>query len=310
MTCPHCTADLPDDDIFCESCGERLSESPPAQTSPLCLCGAPDSELDEDGYCISCGRRCRPAPGEHEEKQLSAEFAAVSDRGCHHHRNEDRFEIEFDGGRYVIVVCDGVSTSSDADTASTAASKCIAEELLRGCGVDSALQNARECVARVAEQYPAGNSPSTTAVAAVVENRAARVAWIGDSRAYWISKTDSKQLTSDHSWLNDVVSSGELSYAEAEKSPQAHAITRWIGADAGADIAADTITFSIPGAGWLMLCTDGLWNYVPQTEDLAGLVHEFPSQATALEIARQLVAYANEKGGSDNITIALLGFAD
>jgi PPM family protein phosphatase len=305
MTCPHCTATLPDDDVFCEECGRRLRDELKPM-APICLCGAPEGDLDEEGYCLQCGRRCRPAPGEHEEKELSRNLAAVSDRGMRHHRNEDHFEISSDGAREVIVVCDGVSTSARADDAAAAASECIARGLIAGGDMASAFKEATDVVVALANQSPADVAPSTCAVAARVENGRAEIGWLGDSRVYWISKNDSRQLTTDHSWLNEVVTSGEMSCAEAEESPCAHGVTRWIGADAGPDSVADETTFEIPGPGWLVLCSDGLWNYAPEIEELAKLVLRFADDAAALEIARYLVSFANEKGGHDNVTAALL----
>jgi serine/threonine protein phosphatase PrpC len=74
--------------------------------------------------------------------------------------------------------------------------------------------------------------PSTTLVAAVVQDHTATIGWLGDSRAYWISPQGSRQLTKDDSWLNDIVASGQMTEAEASKSDKAHAITRWLGVDA------------------------------------------------------------------------------
>lgn len=305
MTCPHCTAALPDDDLFCEECGLRLANEP-ASVAPLCLCGAPEGDLDDDGYCLQCGRRCRPLPGEHEEKELSADFAAVSDRGLRHPRNEDRFEIASEGRRAVIVVCDGVSTSTGAEAAAMAASECILTSLVSGQDLPAAFRRTADAVASLANDALGDIAPSVCAVAARVENGRGEIGWVGDSRAYWISETDSRQLTTDHSWLNEVVTSGEMSYAEAEKSPRAHGVTRWIGADADPESGADTTSLEIAGPGWLVLCTDGLWNYAAETKELADLILAFPKEATALEIAQHLVAFANEKGGHDNVTAALL----
>ncbi|MBV9269369.1 MAG: protein phosphatase 2C domain-containing protein [Acidobacteriaceae bacterium] len=310
MTCPYCTAVLPDDDLFCEECGERLSKETAEAAPALCACGAPSEDVDEDGYCLQCGRRCRPAPGEHEEQELSADFAAVTDRGLHHARNEDRFQIASESGRHIIVICDGVSNSNSADAAADTASKCIAGALGAGAGFEIAIKDASEAVAQLGLRVFLDSAPSTTMVSAVVENGSVEIAWMGDSRAYWIAKTDSHQLTKDHSWLNEVVSSGELSYSEAAKSARAHAITRWMGADADPEMAPEFATFQIPGPGCFLLCTDGLWNYAHETEQLAELVLQAPESASALEIARDLVAYANEKGGADNVTVALLRFTE
>lgn len=295
---------MPDDDVFCEECGRRLQTPSDA---PLCLCGAPDGDLDEDGYCLQCGRRCRPAPGEHVEIEISPKFAAVSDRGLRHARNEDRCQVGQDGERAVMIVCDGVSSSHDGHFAAEKASSLIFQLLLSGNSLEEALRQAADAVSQLALR--AEGAPSTTVVAASIQASNIDLAWVGDSRAYWIANTGSRQLTTDHSWLNDVVASGELSYAEAILSPKAHAITGWLGADAGAEMTPSFVNFHAPGEGWLLLCSDGLWNYAPEVQDVSGLIMQNPS-STALDIARGLVSYANARGGEDNISAALLRFED
>ena len=308
MQCPYCAALLPDDDLFCEECGQRL-QAPDPQTSGsgLCLCGAPDDQLDSDGYCLSCGRRCRPAPSDHLETEISSELAAVSDRGLHHSRNEDRFAVHADGDRSILVVCDGVSNSGNAEEAAALACECISAALVKSWSLSDALAQAERQVAALGRPDALGSCPSTTVIAAVATPDHVKIAWLGDSRAYWISQDDATQLTADHSWMNAVVSSGELTVTEAAKSPQAHGITRWLGADAEKDMRPDFVDFSVPGPGWLLLCTDGLWNHASQPSDMAALMHECsPEGATALQIARGLIEFANRNGGQDNITAALL----
>jgi serine/threonine protein phosphatase PrpC len=93
-----------------------------------------------------------------------------------------------------------------------------------------------------------------------------------------------------------------MSAEEAEKAPQAHGITRWLGADAGENAQPDVTqaTFAVPG--YLLLCTDGLWNYAQAAEQLGALVQG----GETIEIARKLIDYANGHGGHDNITAVLL----
>ncbi len=308
MQCPYCAATLPDDDLFCEECGERLQASEPqVSEGALCLCGAPDDQLDADGYCLSCGRRCRPAPSDHAETEISAELAAVSDRGLHHSRNEDRFVVRAEGDGAILVVCDGVSNSGNAEEAAALACESIATALAGGVSLSDALAEAERQVAALGRPDALGSCPSTTVVAAITTPDEVKVAWLGDSRAYWVSQDGATQLTSDHSWMNTVVSSGELTVAEALKSPQAHGITRWLGADADRDMRPDLVDFHVPGPGALLLCTDGLWNHAPQPAEIAALLRECsPEGATALQTARRLIEFAKGKGGQDNITAALL----
>ncbi len=124
MQCPKCVAVIPDDDLFCESCGSRIPvEAEPISEVDECPCFRGLEELDEDGYCLRCGRRVLRPAEDHLEAELSTGFAAVSDRGLHHHSNEDRFAIGVHNDYYLMVVCDGVSSSPEADKAAAQASQ-------------------------------------------------------------------------------------------------------------------------------------------------------------------------------------------
>ena len=106
--------------------------------------------------------------------------------------------------------------------------------------------------------------------------------------------------------MRDAIESGQYTAAEAEASPYAHAIVRWLGADvAAADSTPNITTFPISGAGYLLLCTDGLWNYAPNPVDLHHLIQQSPD-LDPLTISRHLIRYANLQGGQDNITVGIL----
>jgi serine/threonine protein phosphatase PrpC len=308
----------------------KLGDSEPAAAG--CVCGAAVGERDEDGFCLRCGRReHRTAedarvsqPDDHIELALSPLFAAVSDRGRRHAKNEDRFGIFEANGAQAMVVCDGVSTSRTAEVASAAVAEGVLESLAGVLSGGSLLDPASAVRAAIgagaarliAQASPERdeNPPSTTVVVALVWDGVATVGWLGDSRAYWIDLSGEAlalPLTEDHSWLNAVVGAGELTAEQAARSPQAHAITRWVGADSGDTLEPETIAIvrhPLPEAsGLLLLCTDGLWNYFPTPEGMAGIVREASrDDADALAIARQLVDLANGRGGHDNITAAVL----
>jgi serine/threonine protein phosphatase PrpC len=311
MECPHCAATLPDDDIFCEECGVRLAEDPqPAVLEGGCRCGAGADEIDEDGFCGRCGRRVRPRPEDHIEIAISADFAAVADRGVRHERNEDRLALRMAADRFVMVVCDGVSSSTEAQTAASAAVEAIADALEHSDGDEAGMREAIGAAAeRVAElaRGAVHDAPSTTAVAAMVRDRAAVIGWVGDSRAYWVDENGARQLTRDHSWLNDALASGGMTMEEAAADPKTHAITRWLGGDSGENAQPDVIRFEIPGEGALLLCTDGLWNYAAAEEEM-GNVARGALEGEAIAGCRKLVEFAVERGGQDNITAALLKF--
>lgn len=310
MECPFCTATLPDDDAFCEECGKPVN-APVAVAPPEACpnCGAPESEIADDGFCDRCGHRARRPASDHVEIVISPDFAGVSDRGLKHQRNEDRFAMRQAGDGFVLVVCDGVSSSTESELASSAVSEHVAQSLEKSLLRHSASSPERTVRVAIEEARAAltaatmdkSDPPSTTVVAAVVNGSDATIGWVGDSRAYWID-SEVKPLTVDHSWMNEVVMSGEMNAETAAQAPQAHGITRWLGADAGENARPDVVRFKITGPGVLLLCTDGLWNYAEDQTVLREMLGPGPN----LEEARKLINYANEKGGHDNITAILL----
>jgi serine/threonine protein phosphatase PrpC len=142
----------------------------------------------------------------------------------------------------------------------------------------------------------------------VVQEDLLVVGSVGDSRAYWIPDVgDATVLTLDDSFAQLQIAAG-VPRAEAESGPQSHAITRWLGADAP-DHKPATATMMLAEPGWLLVCSDGLWNYCSAAQDLAALVHTTsttsPEAAEPLTLAEALVSWANAQGGQDNISAAL-----
>ena len=324
MICPVCATEIPDDDTFCENCGARLAApTPPAPGAEGCSCGAPADDVDEDGFCSHCGKRVRRPPTDHIEQAISPGFAAVSDRGLRHDCNEDRVALVQEARGFALVVCDGVSSTRDAEVASALASQVLAEalrETLREAqpegrpvpgaeAMTSAFAQALSALRATVSSGTGDNVPSTTAVAALVVGEEITLGWAGDSRAYWIEGDTAIALTRDHSWLTAALAAGEIPEAEAKAAPEAHAITRWLGADADPDTAPEIAYHQARPGGALLLCTDGLWNYAPEPERLAALVAALSREdPDALAVTRGLAAFANAAGGRDNVTAALLRF--
>jgi serine/threonine protein phosphatase PrpC len=160
------------------------------------------------------------------------------------------------------------------------------------------------------------NPPGTTIVVGFVWRRRLTVGWVGDSRAYWVAEHGSELLTRDHSWANDAVARGEVTEEEAKRSPLAHALTRCLGplelAEEGnapasppriTDVEPDVRTRDLPGPGWIILCSDGFWNYFPQAGTVAELVRSAGADASPGLVARRLVVRALAAGGQDNTTV-------
>ena len=100
--------------------------------------------------------------------------------------------------------------------------------------------------------------------------------------------------------------------AEAETGPHAHSITRWLGRDAPDDLTPHLTTVTAT-PGWLMVCSDGLWNYCSEADGAAQPRCTTPRRgsttSTPTTVAQALVDFANEQGGRDNITVALARLA-
>jgi serine/threonine protein phosphatase PrpC len=336
MRCPSCGAISPPSTRFCERDGSKLvAEGSAPQASvgaqPLqvvCVCG---STTFEDGFCTVCGRGAPRASRafDHVEQAPVPELAGVTDRGKRHAWNEDALSLaaeRLDAPAYVVVVCDGVSQARSAQQAAQAAA-----EVARGCLLEAARANAEPTAAmhqailaaHVAvcalpdDGPPTDDSakdqpPGCTLVAALVRDGHATIGWVGDSRAYRFAPDLTQLLTHDHSWFNAVVDAGEMSPLEAAASPNRNAILRAVGPlnfDEGAPHqapAADVVDCDLLPGHMLLLCSDGLWKYAPEVTELADLLRMAPRGAGPLELTRRLVEFANTRGGTDNVTAAIL----
>ena len=303
--------------------------APPAEgVGSLCVqCGQGHYQ---DGYCDNCGTKQRD-PRDHFTEEPAPWVAGVCDIGLRHTRNEDAMALHADAAQLsfaVLVVCDGVSNSTDSHIASLAASRAARDVLdnpvARGMGtrtaivasmaarLDESVQAALRAVVATTADREVENPPSCTFVAAIIDDGLTVVGSVGDSRAYWLPDdpaVSARQLTRDDSFAAEQITAG-MSREEAETSPGAHAITRWLGVDAPEDLTPHTTDLDLVDDGWLMVCSDGLWNYCSDATDLRTLVHETmvrlgPAARHPGSLAQALTDFAIARGGMDNITVTL-----
>jgi serine/threonine protein phosphatase PrpC len=331
VACPLCAAPTGRADRFCESCGGPLFEFPKPEFArveipragfvegPCADCGLEDFS---DGYCSGCGR-LRAEPDRDEARIGGA--ALVTDRGLHHPRNEDAAAAgTVTGGALgsrtgiAVAVCDGVSTSGHAQMAATAASKAGRDGMLAAlatstgtrAAVLAGLADATTAAVQAGVGLDPDDAPSCTyTAAAMVPNAEGRVeitvGSVGDSRAYWLPGPPAlpRQLTVDDSVAQELLTAGAAAGSELVLRG-AHTITRWLGADSEpkpwSDANVQTITVAGPGA--LLLCSDGLWNYLPD----AAAVARFCGGTDPASAARALTEHALAAGGHDNVTVAVI----
>jgi serine/threonine protein phosphatase PrpC len=302
-------------DAFCEACGHDLHASGPATLTavgswvssarPSGACGGcGGTSFGIEGYCDDCGQLRGAAP-DHSELELGP-AAAVTDRGRRHHRNEDAVALAALADTIIAIVCDGVSSSSRPDTASTsavdAAAAAMVGALTRKASAADAIrmgtQAAQAAAVLAAGPQPGSNPPASTFVCAVVAPDSVTIGWVGDSRAYWLPDGDGEPtcLTVDDSVAGLAAARG----VEVGGLPPG-ALVRWLGAD-----ATDTIphlrTFVPAGSGRVLVCSDGLFKYRPEPAALAATTpHDRP-----LQTVQALVRFALDAGGADNISAAIL----
>ncbi|ROO83444.1 serine/threonine protein phosphatase PrpC [Actinocorallia herbida] len=306
MHCPICSAPVLPGDVFCEACGHRLD-------------GLDGTEA---------GGPSRRVPADHVEIDLGHDVAAVSDRGLRHATNQDGMAVAVTPAGVLAVVADGVSASPRPEEASRAAADTglavLAAELEAGADPRDATRTAALAAAKAVASLTDDktSAPACTYISAVAGRYGDRdvitLGWIGDSRAYWVGATGDELLTEDDSWAEWVVAHGMMSEEEAYADRRAHMLVGWMGADAREiDVHVRVYEPEVPGV--LIVCTDGLWNYLaspiamaaavadPLADPVSGpLTGPRGKRRTPLSVARELVRTALHAGGHDNITVAVV----
>ena len=214
----------------------------------------------------------------------------------------------------ILIVCDGVSSADRAAEASAAAASAAAEFVRQGLAAsrtdwEPLLRESVAAANRAVSALPSSpgsrkEPPETTIVAALILAGRVTLAWVGDSRAYLISPGKATQLTHDHSWINEVVGSGQVTPEEAQKSPLAHAITRCLGLEGEAS-EPSIASSALASEEGLLLCSDGFWNYARSETDILRLLTGPLAGADALSACHALTNFALAQGGHDNITVIL-----
>lgn len=241
------------------------------------------------------------------------EFWGITDTGKVRQNNQDAYiaELSMTGKLAILVVCDGMGGARAGNVASSIASEVFVSrmlDLVRDVPEDSefaaeltqATGDANQAVYREGISNPDCAGMGTTLVAAVVNGTEASIANIGDSRAYHIDSDSIKQITRDHSVVEDMVSRGDITRLEARTHPNKNLITRALGSSRAEP--PDLFNIELKEGEYLLLCSDGLSNMMTD-EEMLGLVRSSESVEHA---CTELVALANRRGSPDNVTALLL----
>jgi serine/threonine protein phosphatase PrpC len=245
---------------------------------------------------------------------VSVDWAARTDIGRVREHNEDKFDFFLPTDPTVLAlrgrlwaIADGMGGHSAGQIASEAALKCLVRSYYEATGASdaetalrTAITEANSLLYAASQQFSDKAGMGTTLVAAVIRGDTLTVAHVGDSRAYLLRAGEPLgRLTTDHSWVEEMVRRGALTREAAESSPNRHFILRSVGI--GPAVEEECVSAALRAGDTLLLCSDGLSGPVRDSEIARILSKCDPSRA-----ALDLVDAANEAGGRDNITALIV----
>lgn len=238
-----------------------------------------------------------------------------SDKGRIYDHNEDfvtcwepTTQEEEQQHGWFYIVADGVGGAEAGEVASQYASERVKEHYLndevtleRGERLRQAMQRANTELRQLVATQPESRRMATTMVTTVIANQQATIANVGDSRAYLWRSGLIQQITKDQSLVAKLVEEGAISEAEAENHPYQNVILYSIGSDRNPKI--DLFEVALIWGDILVMCSDGLIKHVSNVEIGDHVSRREPDEATAA-----LIKLANERGGRDNISVAVLRY--
>lgn len=236
---------------------------------------------------------------------MTLQWATVTDVGRVRDHNEDSVWPESGTGEtsktLVIAVADGMGGHAAGEVASRTAIEAAAAV---GGNATRRVQAANLAVIDTAARQTRLAGMGTTLTLAIVDgDGSADIAHVGDSRAYLYSDGHLERLTTDHSYVAEMVEAGRMTEEEAEVHPYRSVVTRAIGFEPAVDV--DTHRVTMVTGDRLLLCSDGVTAMLDD-RTVADILEAYE---TPFEAARALVEAANLAGGVDNITAAVVDLA-
>ena len=237
----------------------------------------------------------------------------LSDPGCVRTQNQDAYQMEkLDRSTLLCVVCDGMGGERSGSKASSMATDVFFEHFEEGYTEDmdaysirslllSSVSAANSVVYTTARMDYQNFGMGTTCVAAYASPEYIAVANVGDSRAYFLTDGVMEQVTTDHTVVHMLMEKGEITEEEMETHPQRHMLMKAVGVER--TVCPDFFRLDLqPDQEWrLMLCSDGLSGFCSDAEIQEILAEALPDEETA----QKLINAALEKGGRDNISVAV-----
>ncbi len=233
-----------------------------------------------------------------------------TDIGLKREENQDAVRCEYFGHNILAVVCDGMGGERAGKEASRIAIDEFFQRFSAGYTESMSDENIRKLLV---SSVSAANSViytrarldfknfgmGTTCVAAFINSKTAFIANVGDSRAYLITDSGLAKVTTDHNVASLLYEQGKITEAEMEVHPQKHMLVRAVGVEK--TVLTDTFILDYEDKISLLLCSDGLSGYCSDDE-----IYDVIAKAPFDDVADELIKLALDKGGRDNITVAVI----
>lgn len=237
----------------------------------------------------------------------------LTDRGLIRTHNEDAGGVFYNkSGQLLAVVADGMGGHQAGDIASQLAVSLIEEkwaDVNATISPEHTEQWLHDTIATMnltiykrSLEHENFNSMGTTLVTAVITEEYLTVAHIGDSRCYIYNDNGFTQVTEDHSLVNELMRSGQISKTDAKNHPRKNIVLKALGTEE--EVLADIQTMSWEKNNKLLLCSDGLTDKV-MDDELATLIAQ---QERVEKIGQQMIDLANKRGGEDNISLIIVNY--
>ncbi len=235
------------------------------------------------------------------------EFGHGTHVGLRRDHNEDTYSAEPSIGLWLVA--DGMGGHDHGEVASAIARDAVVDEIRAGKDLDAAIRSASEKILTFsAERNSESALPmGTTLAAALIQDDQYEIAWVGDSRVYIFANGDDlQQLTSDHSYVQELVDQGAISAEQARFHPHRNVVTQALGITEPDALRIGKARGALNANDQLLLCSDGLTEEVDDQQIEQILGEKYLPQ----ECVDHLILAALDNGGSDNITVLVVGDAD
>jgi len=228
-------------------------------------------------------------------------FGAATDVGKIRDNNEDCYLARPDLGLWLIA--DGMGGHDAGEVAARIVRDFVCEAVASGKPLKTAIALAHHAVKHAASNNIGSPGMGTTVVALRMHGIQYEIAWVGDSRAYLWSEGALKQISIDHSYVQTLVDSGAITREEMATHAQRNVITQSLGVSTLDDVLVDSVAGTFKPGDKILLCSDGLTDFVDDTEIAHALERSYEHEQQQVD---RLLTKALNNGGGDNITIELI----